>query len=378
MDQNSDDAPVDKPGAGRWSEERANAWYRDRPWPCGFNYLPAHAVNFVDLWHPETFDPAAIDRELGQAARIGYNTTRVNIQHVLWEADPDAMMARLHRYLEISTGHGISTVFCLFDDCEFSGATPSTDRQPDPIPGVHNSRALASPGREAVLDASRWSSFEAYVKRIVGEFADDERVLYWDLYNEPGNLSVFTDAKTESGFSDELTARSLELCRRTFAWARAASPSQPLTSGAWRMHHHWTPGGKRDFRWSGIDRFVLDASDITSFHAYVPTGDMRLIVDELRARNRPLMCTEWLARTAGSYLTEQLPFLAEHRIGCWQWGFVNGRSQTHIPWPHLKAAAPDYDEATAEWFHDVLRGDGSAYDPAEIALVAELTGRVGW
>ncbi len=367
---------ADTTAPDRWSAERANAWYADQRWPVGFNFLPSTAVNFVDMWHPDTWDETTIDRELGWAAAIGYNSTRVNIQFILWEDDPSGMMARLHRYLEISQSHGISTVFCLFDDCEFSGAVPSTARQPDPIPGVHNSRALASPGREAVLDRSRWPAFETYVKQIVAEFARDARVLYWDLYNEPGNMSVFSNETTEEDFSDTLKAASLDLCRQTFRWAREVGPDQPITSGAWRMTHAWKEEGNGPTPFDNdIDRFMLGASDIISFHAYVTFDTMQAVVADLQKLGRPLMCTEWLARTAGSYLTEQLAFLKEHRIGCYQWGFVNGRTQTHIPWPALKAKVPGYDEATSEWFHDVLRPDGTPFDAAEMALVTALTER---
>lgn len=358
----------------RWTADKANAWFANRPWPCGCNFLPSSAVNFVDMWHPETFDVDTIDRELGWAADIGYNSMRVNLQYILWADDPDGMMDRIERYLSIASGHGISTVFCLFDDCEFSGNTPSTDRQPDPLPGVHNSRALASPGRQALMDDAQWSGFKDYVTAIVGAYAQDERILYWDLYNEPGNVSVFTKDEQDVSFAEAMTARSFELCKSAFAWARAQNPVQPITSGAWRVSHAWNDAEQdiRNFD-NPIDRFMLEASDIISFHAYVTLPRLENIAEQLEALGRPLMCTEWLARTAGSYPKEQLPFFHAHKIGCYQWGFANGRTQTHIPWPALKAKVPNYDEAKSEWFHDVMRADGTPYDANEIALFKSLT-----
>ena len=360
----------------RWSAKAANDWYATREWPCGCNFLPSTAVNFVDMWHPETFDPDTINRELGWAAAIGLNSTRVNLQHVLWADDPDGMMARIERYLEISDSHGFSTVFCLFDDCEFSGVDPSTDRQPEPIAGIHNSRALASPGRKALMDETNWPSFEAYVTSIIGAYGSDRRILYWDLYNEPGNTSVFSKSEADVAFANKMHGQSFKLCRDAFVWARGAAPQQPITSGAWRVDHAWKDGeGEQNQFDNPIDRFLLEASDIISFHAYVTKARLKRIIAELQELGRPLMCTEWLARTAGSYPKEQLPIFREHKIGCYQWGFANGRTQTHIPWPALKANVPDYVEGKSEWFHDIIYADGTPYDEEEITLFKELTGR---
>lgn len=360
----------------RWSVERANTWFTEQPWPVGCNFLPSTAVNFVDMWHPETFDPQTIDRELGWAADIGYNSMRINIQYILWADDPKGMMGRIERYLTIADSHGISTVLCLFDDCEFSGDAPSTDRQPDPIPGVHNSRALASPGRHALMDDAQWPGFKDYVTAIVGALAQDKRVLFWDLYNEPGNVSVFANGEQDVSYGEAMKARSFELCKNAFAWARAQNPVQPITSGAWHMSHAWKDGEEEAKVFDNpIDQFMLDASDIISFHAYVKLQRFKKIISALEPLGRPLMCTEWLARTAGSYPTEQLPVFHAEKIGCYQWGFANGRTQTHIPWPALKAKVADYDEDKSEWFHDVVHADGTPYNVDEIALFRSLAGK---
>ena len=58
----------------QWSREQAQAWYQQKGWLCGFNYLPSTAVNWTDIWQEETFDAETIDRELGWAADAGYNT----------------------------------------------------------------------------------------------------------------------------------------------------------------------------------------------------------------------------------------------------------------------------------------------------------------
>lgn len=363
-----------KPEDKRWSAERANAWYDKQDWPCGFNYMPSTAVNFADMWHAQTFDPARIEEEMGWAEAIGYNSARVNLQYIQWKNDPKGTLDRLDQFMAIASRHGVSTVPCLFDDCGFSGVEPTADVQPDPVPGKHNSRALASPGRDAVMDESQWPDYLDYVRDTFGRFARDERILYWDPYNEPSNNSIFVTDTTEDRYTTDLWDKSFRLVQQVFAAAREIDPDQPITSAAWMLDHAWeNEEGIGTAYQNEIDQFLLSASDIISFHAYCPLPWFQKIVADLQELGRPIMCTEWLARPAGSLMDEQLPLMHRHRIGAYQWGFVNGRSQTNVPWPNLKAKITDYDAATSPWFHDVLREDGTPYDPAEIALVRKLT-----
>ena len=167
----------------------------------------------------DTFDPATIDRELGWAREIGFNTLRINLHYFAWEADPAGLLERIDRFLDIAAGGGLSVMFCLFDDCSHNGKQPHQGRQDEPVPGVHNSGWTPSPGHALVGDRAAWPKLERYVAGVVGRFAADRRVLLWDLYNEPGN----------SGMGDG----SLGLLRECFAWARAAGAGQPLSSGIW-------------------------------------------------------------------------------------------------------------------------------------------------
>ncbi|WP_435259351.1 hypothetical protein ACSBLW_06155 [Thioclava sp. FR2] len=188
-------------------------------------------MNFIEMWHPESFDLPTIERELGWAAEIGMNAIRINLQYLGWLHDRDGTLDRLDRVMDVAARFGISTVPCLFDDCGFGGQAPVWGTQPDPIPGVHNSRAVASPGRRAVMDPSLRPSLQAYVRDIIGSFRSDNRVLFWDLYNEPGNLMEFHE-NGFSTFAEDLEPASLTLMRDSFDWARAETPKQPLTVGA--------------------------------------------------------------------------------------------------------------------------------------------------
>jgi len=203
---------------GVWSEKRAREWYAEQPWYCGFNYVTSTAVNTTAMWQADTFDPKTVDRELGWAQDLGFNSARVFLQFLVWEQDPEGMKARMKEFLDIANRHGIRIMFILFDDCAFSGKQPFLGKQDEPVPGVHNSGWTPSPGAAIATDPAQFPRLERYVKDIVGAFGQDSRVVVWDLYNEPGNGT---------------RNASLPLVEAAFRWAREARPRQPLTMGVW-------------------------------------------------------------------------------------------------------------------------------------------------
>ena len=325
----------------RWSAEQSWAWYEGQPWLRGPNYLPSTAINSTEMWQAETFDPVTIDRELGWAEELGLNSCRVFVQYLVWTDDRDGLKARMAEFADIADSHGLSTMYVLFDDCAFSGKQPYLGPQDDPIPGVHNSGWTPSPGFELVTDRSHWPQLEAYVQDVVSQFADDKRIVAWDLYNEPGN----------SGMRE----KSDPLLQASFQWARAAGPSQPLTAGAWRAPL------------SELERISLAHSDVTSFHAYSNLEATEARLAELESYGRPILCTEWLSRVLGSHFDTHLPLFKEKNVGWYMWGLVNGRTQTHCHW----GSAPGTPEPEV-WQHDILFPDGSSYSQEEINLIRQF------
>lgn len=354
----------------RWSVDRAHQWAQARPWHCGCNFLPSSAVNFLEMWHGPSFDRATIRRELGWAAELGLNALRTNLPFLVWRHDRDGLLARIEDFLDIANGHGLATVLCLFDDCGFSGEEPVFGAQPDPIPGVHNSRAVASPGRNLVMDRTVWPELEHYVTDVIERFKNDPRILFWDLYNEPGNGMVFT-ADGLGDISEALEPHSHALMLESFGWTRKVAPAQPLTVAAWRT----SPTGSDPGYASAIDTDALELSDIISFHAYLPLERTDRIIAGLARRGRPIFCTEWMARAATSRIADQLELMRCREVGCFHWGLVRGRTQTHLPWPEALLGGGTHDGTT--WFHDLLEPDGSAHDPKEIALIRALSKRAG-
>ena len=101
----------------RWSEQRANDWYAQQPWLVGSNYIPATAINELEMWQADTFDPRRIDLELGWAQSIGLNTMRVFLHDLLWQQDAAGFQKRIDTFLTIAHKHHIRILFVLFDSC---------------------------------------------------------------------------------------------------------------------------------------------------------------------------------------------------------------------------------------------------------------------
>ena len=85
---------------GRWSAAKATAWYDKEPFLVGANYAPANAINELEMFQADTFDPATIDKELAMAESIGMNTMRVFLHDLLWQ-DPAGFTKRLDQFLTL-------------------------------------------------------------------------------------------------------------------------------------------------------------------------------------------------------------------------------------------------------------------------------------
>ena len=349
----------------RWSEQRANDWYAKQPWLVGSNYIPKDAINELEMWQAATFDPEQIDRELGWAEGMGMNTMRVFLHDLLWEQDAPGFQKRIDQFLTIAARHHIRPLFVLFDSCW--DPLPKLGPQHPPIPGVHNSGWVQSPGAKALADPGQVPRLKAYVQGVVGAFGKDDRILGWDVWNEPGSDTTGSYPKTEMKMSEKL-ARVATLLPQAFAWAREMNPTQPLTSGVWDIDT-----SKDESAPDEIQRIQLRESDVITFHNYNWPESFRAEITWLRRFHRPVICTEYMARPAGSTFDGILPVAKAERVGAINWGFVAGKTQTYYPWeswehPYILSQPP-------VWFHEVLRDDGTPYRQAEVDLIRELTGK---
>ena len=329
--------------AGRWSQQRIEAWYAGHDWMVGANFNPSTAINQLETWQEATFDPETIDRELGYAAGIGMNTMRTYLHSLAYKADPKGFKARLNQYLDIAAKHGIKTIPVFFDDV-WNG-NPKIGRQPEPKTGTHNSGWVQDPGEEAVRDTTTFPALEVYVKDIMTMLKDDDRVVFWDLYNEPNNTGK--------------QGASMPLLQAVFSWAREVNPSQPITVGLWSWGREY----------AAFNAYQATHSDFINYHCYEGPDGHRRIAEMLMTHGRPMVCTEYMARTRNSRFSNILPLLKEYNIGAINWGLVAGKTNTIYAWD----TPIESGEEPVEWFHDVFRKDGTPYRQDEVDLIKKLT-----
>ena len=344
----------------RWSRAQAAAWYAKQPWPVGSNYIPSDAVNELEMWQAATFDPKRIDQELGWAQSLGMTTMRVFLHDLLWKQDATGFKKRIGEFLDIAARHHIKPIFVLFDSCW--DPDPKLGPQHPPIPGVHNSGWVQSPG-VAMDDPSQYPRFEQYVKDIVGSFAKDDRILAWDVWNEPDNPG---GGDYDAREPKDKFARVAELLPQVFAWARSEHPIQPLTSGLWH-DDDWRPSAHLN----AVERTQVDQSDIISFHNYGWPEQFEQRVAQLKPYGRPIICTEYMARGAGSTIDGILPIGKRLDVGMVNWGFVVGKTQTNLPWDSWQR--PYTLQPPTVWFHDLLHADGTPYREREAQIIRALS-----
>ncbi len=323
-----------------WTTEKANEWYKHQYWIVGCNFIPSTAINELEMWQAETFDTATINKELSWAHNIGMNAVRVFLHYIPWQTDAKSFKERIKTYLAIAKKNKIKTIFVFFDDCW--NENPRAGKQPEPKPGAHNSGWMQCPGKAMHDNPASWTKLEQYVKDVLGTFKNDAGVLMWDLYNEPGN----------SNYNET----SFPLLKNIFQWAWQVRPSQPLTAGIWYDN-------KKFNDWQ------LSHSDVITFHNYGKADELENEIKNLQQFNRPVICTEYMARTRGSRFETHLPVFKKYNVGAINWGLVSGKTNTIYQWD---TPIPDGSEPKI-WFHDIFRKNGQPYDEKETEFIKQIT-----
>ena len=351
----------------RWTAEEANAWYAKQPWLVGCNFSPSTAINQLEMWQADTFDPETIDRELGWAAKHRvHQRSRLSPQPPLGAGPggiprparqvPGNRRQARHRRNAGSAGRRL-------------GSPAQAGQAADPRPHVHNSGWLQAPGAEILRDPARHDQLKPYIVGLIGHYRNDHRVQAWDLFNEADNPN--RNSYGVDGFKTELpedvkAEMATKLMAKLFVWAREAGATQPLTAGLWR--DDWSS----DDRLTPFNKLMLDESDVISFHCYGPPQAMKDRVSELRRFGRPLLCTEYMSRGSGSTFDPIMGYLKEQNVAAYNWGLVDGKTQTAYPWETWQkqyTAKPDL------WFHEIFWADGRPYDAKEVEYIKSVTGK---
>lgn len=331
----------------RWTPAQAWDWRRLRPWIVGTNFIPSTACNSTEMWQTATFDPVTMRRELGWAADIGLNAIRVFIQYVVWKDDAAGLKQRFNTLLDMAGAMGMSVMPVLFDDCVFGWPhqlDPFLGPQREPVPGMILPSWTPSPGRLLGASLEERPRLKQYVQDFVSTYRGAEAILAWDLFNEP---------------LDATGVGTPEFLSQAFDWAREAGNVQPLT-----VCFH-IPDGPNN----GV---IFDKSDVISFHGYLPLDKLRARIAMLKGFGRPVICTEWMARSLGGNYETDLPLFKTEGVDCFQWGLVNGRTQCQYDWRSLPGGEAD---SVNGWFHDIFHPDGTPYRKREIDAIRAATER---
>ena len=344
----------------KWTEKQSNTWYSRQPWLVGCNFLPSSAINQLEMFQEDTFDQKTIERELDWAKDLGFNSLRVYLHDLLW-SEKEKFKKTFEKFLNICNEKEIKPIVVLFDDCH--RPYPKIGKQPIPVRGVHNSGWKQSPGMELVnqvaedeIDAKELNRLKEFIQGILLDYSNDERILMWDIYNEPGQF----------GLGD----KSFSLLQLCWEWAHEIRPSQPLTS--------CLDGAIGD----EIIKLNGENSDVITFHTY-EAEKLDPTIQRLKEFKRPIMCTEYMAREFGTTFEFSLPIFKKENIGCYNWGLVAGKSQTHFGWSTILELQKrkkngdflnDLDEIPEpeEWFHDIFRKDGSPFKETEISFIKQI------
>lgn len=348
----------------KWSEEKIWDWYNKRPWIRGCNFMSSDCANRIDQWQEYGFEQRfeTAKKELKLAAETGFNSIRIIPEFFVWEQEHDGFMKRFDRYIDEAYKNGISSMIVLGNDCmppkEEALKRMHLGEQKIDL-GYHGGRKVSQHGKfnepgYSLFDEPEYEEkFLEYTKEIVTKYKNDERVIIWDVFNEPGN-------------SNRLSL-SLPLLKKMLKLIREINPIQPLTVGIWTQSTNLE-------NLLEIEKFGLESSDIISYHNYNSYANNIEELKNLKQYGRPIINTEWLNRCGQNTVEEMFPLFFLEKVGCYNWGLVAGKYQTFEPW---NAVWDNYKENPenfkdfdfTKWFHDLYRPSLNPYNPKEIELI---------
>ena len=354
----------------KWSEEKVWKWYNQRPWIRGCNFMSSDCANRADQWQEYGFEERfeTTKRELKLVKETGFNSIRIIPEFIVWLKEHNGFMERFERYIEEAHKNGISCMVVLGNDCmppkeEALKRMNLGEQHVDW--GYHGGRKVSQHGvingaGYSLLDEPEYAEkYYEFVREIVTKYKDDERIIIWDVFNEPGNSNR--------------KSMSLPHMMKFFEIIRNIDPIQPLTVGIWSQTINFD-------NLLDIEKIGLENSDIITYHNYNNYENNIEEMHLLKKLGRPVINTEWLARCCKNTVEEMFPLYFLEKIGCYCWGFVAGKYQTYEPhnsvWYNYKDnpdAYLNWDFDFSKWFHDLYRPSLNPYVPKEIYLIKKFS-----
>ena len=345
----------------RWSEERANEWYAKFGWLRGCNFIPSCCANRLDMMQSYEFEKhfEVAKKELELCKEIGFNSIRLFPEFNVWLYEHDSFMENLERYIALADSLGINVLMGLTSEAVLPRGgkyVPKNFGKQEYAWGYHMGRWPLTEEQKAqepyhYLELEETSEkFAEMIREIVGKYANDERIIVWNVYNEPGII---------------LKDRAIPLLKKMFEICREINPIQPLCADVFYSYY-----GKTE---TEPERLALELSDVISFHSYMPYDYLIPQLKELKKLNRPIFMTEWLSRVSHNNVKELYPLFYLENIACYCWGFVLGKTQTNEPWEsywdHYYSGDPNAKYDFSKWQHDLFRPNYRPYDPEEIKII---------
>lgn len=345
----------------QWTVEEANTWYRKYPWIRGTNFLPSNCSSRLDMWQSYHLKEhlECSDRELALAEQIGFNSVRLWLNFdVYYSEGKETFLDILEKYICLCAKHHQSVMLCLAyeEDLHELPFVPKPLGEQPIYPATHFNRPKEKEGkpswRHYLEIPETHDLFIEMVTEVVRKYRDDERIIVWNVWNEP-----------------DITRKeaTLPLLAQLFELVRSLDPIQPLTSDIWA-------GLDEECKCkSVVQQYSLEHSDVISFHNYSPYEKFIEQVIRLKSvTDRPIFMTEWLHRINHNNVYELYPLMYLENIACYCWGFVAGLTATIEPWNSLwdqydKDHNVPYD--FTKWQHDLFRPNGRPYDPKEIEII---------
>lgn len=350
-----------------WTKEQAWEWYNNRPLIRGYNGYPSNCVNRIAMWQKYKHDEVAkqLEYEFNLAKETGFNAVRTLIQFEVWLYEHDSFMANLEEYFTLASKYGISVMLTIGNDCcvpkefyvfdkdHFGEQRVDWGYHSGIKRGQHSATHGSNVGYLLADDDEYRGKFIEMVDELAREYAKDERLLIWNVWNEIG-------ANNRGTLSVPLMEKCCEIIR-------SYSPIQPLTIECWRCEK-----GIKNIREAEIRG--LELSDIVSFHHYGSYADMVCVIEELKEKyGRPMLNSEWLNRIQHNNVEELFPLFYIEKIGSFLWGLIQGYSQTYEPWGAMYDQLDNPNLDTTKWMHDLYRFNGYPYIPKEIELIKRFS-----
>ncbi len=346
----------------KWSKEKAYEWQKKLSWIRGFCYVPSCCVGRVEMWQSYNASEVhkVIDEEFKLANEWGFNAVRIIGILEIYIDEHDSFLNNLETIITLANKHNLKVMYTFGNDCvvqKHNYKWPVYGPQSFDL-GYHSGRknsphvVMNEAGYNIIDEKEYEEKFYEMIKEIITIYKDDERILLWDLYNEPGNSLR--------------NMKSYPYLKNAFEIARKINPSQPCAACCWSYDENHHP-------YKEIELYALEMSDVILYHCYENYEASKEVIRFLKEKyDRPLFNTEWLHRIWNNNIIDLFPLFRKENVGCFNWGLVTGKSQTREPWEWLfneydKGKGRDWD--FSKWQHDLIRPNHRPYDYKEYDVI---------